>query len=373
MVATRRIAPPPLQLEDDNTRYGRNLLHNRAVENSTIFAQMYETDWRSLIIIVACINLIRYLFSALLIAFSFHELENLENASRPSKRTVMFATVGLLYIGTGLIEVCGIVSVALRRLRLIRIYVHMAFASALVVTSTGVLVAFAYFEFAEDVVNQCVSIASTGKIVVKLLYQRTSGKIPTLSAQDAQTQCYNAWSSESSSQIFYVFAFYFLPSAFTCLLVYAYYRQCTDPYHPASLCLQMVAGSGRHPYTRVPREGEYASPYHSPLLNAVVSHQHPAGFNSRRSDSRFSAGYSTRRRSALSTNSMSGKRSARRARVGWFSRVHQNGSKASLNSSSFSVATVSPGVPSYGDITGGHLGYAYEMPYNTGNSEGKYT
>lgn len=70
----------------------------------------------------------------------------------------------------------------------------MAFASALVVTATGVLVAFAYFEFAvrpllllilsfrtlgpsflqEDVVKQCVSIANHGKIVVKLLYVSNS-------------------------------------------------------------------------------------------------------------------------------------------------------------------------------------------------------
>ncbi|KAJ3879379.1 hypothetical protein F5051DRAFT_402976 [Lentinula edodes] len=378
MVATRRIPPPPLQLEDDNTRYGRQLLQSRVVEKDSFFAQVYETDWRKLIIIVASINLIRYFFSALLIAFSFNELEQVDNALHSRKRTAIFATVGLMYVSTGLVEIFGIVSTVMRRLRLIRIYVHLAFGSALAVTITGVLVAFAYFEFAEDVVNQCVSIANKGKIVVKLLYQRNADTLvnPAFSPEDAQRQCFNAWSSESSSQILYVFTFYFLPSAFTSLLVYTYYRQCTDPYHPATLCSQMAAESGGHPYTRVPAPGGYVSPYFSPLHLNVVSQQRSSGANSGNSraaaDSRSSPGFSNRRRSALATNSTSGRRSARRARVNWFSKP-RNYSKVSLNSSTLSASGLSPGPPSF---NGGHLGYAYEMPYgqplNSTKSDGKY-
>ncbi|GAV99589.1 hypothetical protein LENED_001053 [Lentinula edodes] len=378
MVATRRIPPPPLQLEDDNTRYGRQLLQSRVVEKDSFFAQVYETDWRKLIVIVASINLIRYFFSALLIAFSFNELEQVDNALHSRKRTAIFATVGLMYVSTGLVEIFGIVSTVMRRLRLIRIYVHLAFGSALAVTITGVLVAFAYFEFAEDVVNQCVSIANKGKIVVKLLYRNADTLVnPAFSPEDAQRQCFNAWSSESSSQILYVFTFYFLPSAFTSLLVYTYYRQCTDPYHPATMCSQMAAESGGHPYTRVPAPDGYVSPYFSPLyLNVVVSQQRSSGANSGNSraaaDSRSSPGFSNRRRSALATNSTSGRRSARRARVNWFSKP-RNYSKVSLNSSTLSASGLSPGPPSF---NGGHLGYAYEMPYgqplNSTKSEGKY-
>ncbi|KAJ3982954.1 hypothetical protein F5890DRAFT_1526466 [Lentinula detonsa] len=379
MVASRRIPPPPLHLEDDNTRYGRQLLEARVVEKDSFFAQVYETDWRKLMIIVASINLIRYLFSALLIGFSFKELEQIDDALHSRKRTAIFATVGLMYVSAGLVEIFGIVSTMMRRLRLIRIYVHLAFGSALAVTGTGVLVAFAYFEFAEDVVKQCVSIANTGKIVVKLLYQRNSDKLsdPSFSSEEAQRQCFNAWSSESSSQILYVFTFYFLPSAFTCLLVYTYYRQCTDPYHPATMCSQMAAGSGRHPYVRVPAADGYVSPYFSPLyLNVVVPQQRSTGANSGNgraiADSRSSAGYANRRRSAVATNSTSGRRSARRARVNWFSKP-RNYSKVSLNSSTLSASGLTPGPPSF---NGGHLGYAYEMPYgqalNSAISEAKY-
>lgn len=369
MVATRRI-PPPLQLEDDNTRYGRQLLQSRVVEKDSFFSQVYETNWRKLVIVVASINLIRYFFSALLIALSFKELETIDDALHSRKRTAIFATVGLMYIGTGLIELFGIVSTAMRRLRLIRIYVHMAFGSVLAVTVTGILVAFAYFEFAEDVVKQCVSIASTGKIVVKLLYRRTPDKHPITSAQDAQMQCFNAWSSESSTQILYVFVFYFLPSACTCLLMYIYYRQCTDPYHPATLCSQMAA-SGRHPYTRVPPVAGYVSPFFSPLnVNVVGPHQRTTGANS--SESRSSAG-SSRRRSALTTTSMSGRRSAHRGRVNWFTKFPRNYNRVSSNCSSLSAVTLSPGPPSY---NGGHLGYAYDLPYGqalvSASSEGKY-
>ncbi|KAJ3934331.1 MAG: hypothetical protein NXY57DRAFT_959162 [Lentinula lateritia] len=313
-------------------------------------------------------------------AFSFNELEQVDNALHSRKRTAIFATVGLMYVSTGLVEIFGIVSTVMRRLRLIRIYVHLAFGSALAVTITGVLVAFAYFEFAEDVVNQCVSVANRGKIVVvKLLYQRNADTLvnPAISPEDAQRQCFNAWSSESSSQILYVFTFYFLPSAFTSLLVYTYYRQCTDPYHPATMCSQMAAASGGHPYTRVPAPDGYASPYFSPLyLNVVVSQQRSSGANSGNSrtaaDSRSSPGFPNRRRSALATNSTSGRRSARRARVNWFSKP-RNYSKVSLNSSTLSASGLSPGPPSF---NGGHLGFAYEMPYgqplNSTKSEGKY-
>ncbi|KAJ3764489.1 hypothetical protein EV360DRAFT_65491 [Lentinula raphanica] len=373
MVATRRIPPPPLHLDDDNTRFGRQLLQARVVEKDSFFAQVYETDWKKLIIIVASINLIRYLFSAFLIAFSFKELEQIDDAYHSRKRTAIFATVGMMYVSTSIVEVFGI-----RRLRLIRIYVHLAFGSALAVTGTGVLVAFAYFEFAEDVVKQCVSIADTGKIVVKLLYRDTDKlSVPSFGPEEIQRKCFNAWSSEASSQILYVFAFYFLPSAFTCLLVYTYYRQCTDPYHPATMCSQMAANSGRHPYTRVPAADGYVSPYFSPLyLNVVVPHQRSTGAHSGNgralSDSRSSAGLNTRRRSALSVNSNSGRRSARRARVNWFSKPRAY-SRVSLNSSSLSASGMTPGPPSF---NGGHLGLAYEMPYNqvldSATSEGKH-
>ncbi|KAJ3722736.1 hypothetical protein DFJ43DRAFT_1158365 [Lentinula guzmanii] len=391
MVASRRIPPPPLHLEGNInlfstfhlivlravcSSYGvyQSVLEARVVEKDSFFAQVYETDWRKLMIIVASINLIRYLFSALLIGFSFKELEQIDDALHSRKRTAIFATVGLMYVSAGLVEIFGI-----RRLRLIRIYVHLAFGSALAVTGTGVLVAFAYFEFAEDVVKQCVSIANTGKIVVKLLYQRNTDKLsdPSFSSEEAQRQCFNAWSSESSSQILYVFTFYFLPSAFTCLLVYTYYRQCTDPYHPATMCSQMAAGSGRHPYVRVPAADGYVSPYFSPLyLNVVVPQQRSTGANSGNgraiADSRSSAGYTNRRRSAVATNSTSGRRSARRARVNWFSKP-RNYSKVSLNSSTLSASGLTPGPPSF---NGGHLGYAYELPYgqalNSAISEVKY-
>jgi len=375
MVATRRI-PPPLQLDDDNTRYGRQLLQSRVMEKDSLFSQVYETNWTKLIIIVASINLIRYLFSALLIALSYKELETIDNALHSRKRTAIFAVVGLMYVITGLIEVFGIVSTAMRRLRLIRVYVHMAFASALVVTATGVLVAFAYFEFAEDVVKQCVSIANSGKIVVKLLYQRASH--PAISAQETQMRCFNAWSSESSSQILYVFAFYFLPSAFTCVLIYIYYRQCTDPCHPGTLCSQMAA-SGRHPYTRVPPVAGYVSPFFSPLNpNVVVPHQRTVGaYSSSHNNgaaSRSSAGSNANRRRSAPTTMSSGRRSARRGRINWFSKFPgRNYSKVS-SSSSMSAATLSPGPPSF-NTNGGYLGYgAYEIPYGqalaTANSEG---
>ncbi|KAF5351465.1 hypothetical protein D9757_012056 [Collybiopsis confluens] len=378
VLASRRI-PPPLQLEDDNTRYGRHLLQSRIVEKDSFFAQVYETDWRKLIIIVASINLIRYFFAALLVAFSFNDWKQLDDALHSRKRTAMFTAVGLMYAGATLTEVFGIIGIALRRLRIIRIYVHLAFASALIVTGNGILVAFAYFEFAEDVVNQCIAIASSGKIVVKLLYQRNMSEShhrALFTAEDAQMQCYNAWASESSSQILYVFAFYFLPSAFVCFLVYTYYRQCIDPYHPATLCSQMVSESGKN-YTRVP-PAEDPSPYFSPLyLNMIHPQQHISNANAnspihRSGESRSSAGYRSRRNLPSAS---SGYRSARRSRVNWFART--NNSRTSLNSSALSVATLSPGLPSYGRGAGGaHLGFAYEMPYGqglySGNSEGKY-
>jgi uncharacterized membrane protein YgcG len=357
MVANRRTPPPPLQLEDDNTRYGRHLLLSRVVEKDSIFARVYEKDWRTFIIIATSVNLILYLFSALQAAISLSELEEIEDAVHSRKRTAVFLAVGLTYVGTALVELFGLVSTVMRRLVLIRVYVHMAFASALVVTGAGVLVSYAYFEFAEDVVSQCVSIANTGKIVVKLLYRHApqSPHKAIFTAEDAQRQCFNAWSAESSSQIIYVFVSYFLPSAFTCLLVYTYYRQCTDPYHQATMCSQMAAGNDRRPYTRVSRATGSVSPYFSPFyLNVVV---HRPGANSpndgRGGDSRSSARSSNRLRrsgpSARNSYSFSGKRSARRARVNWFARSH---GRVSLNSSS-SAATVSPGPPSFG---GGHLG-----------------
>lgn len=72
-------------------------------------------------------------------------------------------------------------------------------------------------------------------------------------------ECIKAWTSESVTQALSVFILSLLPSIAFYLLAYIYYRQASDPQHPANLCL-----SGQSSAVRM---DAYPEANYSPLYN----------------------------------------------------------------------------------------------------------
>ncbi|KAG7445264.1 uncharacterized protein BT62DRAFT_186612 [Guyanagaster necrorhizus] len=139
-------------------------------------------------------------------------------------------TLGVVFFAACLIEIFGIVSSVTRQLTLVRIYVDLAFLSAVLLAAVGVLDAIAYFAFADDIIEECISLSSRGALDVKSLFRGSAWpRQPILYVEDAQRQCVNAWSKHASSEVLSILFFYLLPSTFSYLLAYTYHRRMPAP------------------------------------------------------------------------------------------------------------------------------------------------
>jgi len=238
--------PPPLQLHHDNTRPGLRpeLQSQRRVQPESksqagyyaqvaAFAtQVYQANWKNLVVAVAIVNALRFFVSAIT---AFQDVDVDAKTHRIPKLGRITLALGALYFVTAIIQVYGALSACLQRLTLIRVYVYLAFLSALLITTTGFISAIEYFMLAEDLISECVSLAVSGSWISKTIFRGklSHGKVP--STRVAQEQCIAAWSHGSISHVLAVFAFYLIPAVVFFFLAYTYYRQTIDLTHSACL------------------------------------------------------------------------------------------------------------------------------------------
>jgi len=316
--------------------------------------EMYRANWRPFIIGVAAINALRFLLTAHN-AFQDVHVDNTQNV--PTLAAISTA-LGAMYAITAVIDIFGVVSASLQRLNFIRIYAHLAFISAFLVTVAGVMATFTYFMFAEDLVKECASLAAEGKLDAKSLFRGAPWPaIRTLSGDAAKAKCLNAWSDEAFSQVLAVFFFSLIPSLVYFCLAYTYYRQVTDPLHPASLC--------RHPHGRgsAIRMEAYPGGSSSPMYHAY-SDGHPVTLASSLGSKRPSAqDPSPQKKTATSKTPAKSAKSAKSRPTALTATSKPQASPRSFAPSfvidSASTYTMSPGPPSFGP----KVGISYP-PYN---------
>ncbi|KAK0460673.1 uncharacterized protein EV420DRAFT_1641212 [Desarmillaria tabescens] len=196
------------------------------------FSRICETDLRWLVIAVTVINFFRLSYSlkyALLNSASqlnaFHDAD-VDSSHQVMKLGTVSITLGVVFFATCLIEIFGTVSAVTRQLTLIRIYVDLTFLSAVSLAAAGVINAIAYFAFADDIIEECKSLASSGDLGLKSLFRGSPWQTrPIFYSEEARTQCGNAWSNHASSEILSILFFYLIPSTFSYLLAYTYHRQ----------------------------------------------------------------------------------------------------------------------------------------------------
>lgn len=82
-------------------------------------------------------------------------------------------------------------------------------------------------------------------------------------------ECLFAWSDDSISQIISTFLFYLLPATLYFILAYTYYRQTTDPSHPANLCTHSVTRGSAIRMQAIPGDSNSTQYPYSPLYNNV--------------------------------------------------------------------------------------------------------
>jgi len=141
----------------------------------------------------------------------------------------------------------------LQRLSLIRIYLYLKFLASVLITCAGVLNGVSYFLFAEEMMWECISLATEGRGYEKSLFRGRPwpGSVFPLRRIDARKQCAYAWVHQSWSQIASVFLFSLIPAIIYYVMVYTYYRQTVDPKHHANLQSNERQAGGEAAYSQV--------------------------------------------------------------------------------------------------------------------------
>jgi len=229
MVAHR---PPPLVLKYDNFRLSvSSPMAQVQQRKKTFFQKLYRANWRKAVIAVALLNAIRFLLSA---SNAFQDAI-VDHVVHHDGLGQMSLIICLLYTVVSLIEIFGVICIFMGRLSLACAYTYLTFVSALFVSVAGVIAAVMFFGFAEEIILECTSLATRGKLHLRSTFQGEPWPIKRLSPKRAYKLCLIAWSRETTFQAASLFLCTLLPTALCVFIVYTYYRQVTDPTHKACL------------------------------------------------------------------------------------------------------------------------------------------
>ncbi|KAF4613171.1 hypothetical protein D9613_010896 [Agrocybe pediades] len=249
------IRPPPLQLKLDN-RFPHPV-RTPSVPKETFVSQLYKASWKNPIIaeeerlssIHPAIDV--FILDAFLLVSTVYDLHMLlyynagqdaivdrrEGAENLHKVSIALC---VMYAIALVIEIYGIIGVSMQRLKLIRAYLYLTLFGSFLITVAGTLKGVSYFIFAEDLMYECVSLATEGRTFEKSLFRGHiwPGTVFAVSKRFARKHCLSAWVHHSWSEVASVFLFSLAPAVIYYILVHTYQRQTIDPNHHANLLHQ---------------------------------------------------------------------------------------------------------------------------------------
>jgi len=240
--------PPALQLKFDN-RFPFPVKSPKLSKPTASFvSQLYKANWKNPIIAVAGLNTLRYVFAA----HNAFQDAAVDNSEESDNLFLVSLALGAMYIIASVIEIYGVVSVSMQRLNMIRIYLYFALVACVMVVSAGVLNGISYFTFADELMLECVSLATEGRGYQKSLFRDRPWPVSVfpLAVYEARKQCVYAWVHQSWFQVSSVFLFSVFPAMIYFGLVYTYYRQTVNRNHSA--CLINTYGDDRTNHRSAP-------------------------------------------------------------------------------------------------------------------------
>ncbi|KAK0194640.1 hypothetical protein F5146DRAFT_446347 [Armillaria mellea] len=208
--------PGPLY---DSFYSGRPLMRS-----GRFLSRVCETDVRWLAFAVTLINFFRLSYSTL---NAFHDAD-VDSSHGATKLGTVSITLGVVFFAACLIEIFGIVCAVTRQLALIRVYVDLTFISGVSLAAAGIIDAIAYFAFADDIIEECQSLATSRVFGPKSLFRGSPWPTHAILYTENATQCNKAWSNHASNEILAILFFYLIPSTLSYLLAYTYHRQTHD-------------------------------------------------------------------------------------------------------------------------------------------------
>jgi len=206
------------------------------VPKETFVSQLYKASWKNPIIAVAGLNGLRFAYAAYNAGQDaiVDRREGAENLHKVSIALCVMYAIALV------IEIYGIIGVSMQRLKLIRAYLYLTLFGSFLITVAGTLKGVSYFIFAEDLMYECVSLATEGRTFEKSLFRGHiwPGTVFAVSKRFARKHCLSAWVHHSWSEVASVFLFSLAPAVIYYILVHTYQRQTIDPNHHANLLHQ---------------------------------------------------------------------------------------------------------------------------------------
>jgi len=339
--------PPPLALSHDNmsSNPGKFAAPRRPAQTHVLhepgplkefWNEIYQADWKNLVIAVAGMNAIRFLIHATT-SFTNGEADKIFHAP---KLAHVSCVLGVLYLIIAVIQVFGVFGIITKRLILIRTYVYLSSLSALLMVVAGFTSGVTFFILSDDLIHECVTLAVVGSLQTKSLFKGKAFKWSNPTPSIAKTHCIAAWGRSSVSQVLSIFLFSVFPAILFFLLGFVYYRQVTDPEHTANLLGYKPKATANPPPVPDTRRS------HQPAVPAIHINGTPV-------DPDFAAG------SRGLARPIKGKG---RDRISIKQKRNTMSMERSLSRtpSSNSPYAISPGPPSYEDVTReARLGFGY--------------
>jgi len=247
-------------------------------QKKSFLQKLYKVNWRKVVIAVALLNAIRFFLSA---SNAFQDAI-VDHVDHQYGLAQMSLAICLLYLIVAVIETFGVVCIFTHRLALVRIYTYLAFGSAFLVGVAGVIGAVIFFGFSDEIIGECASLATKGKLHLRSTFQGQPWPIKRLGAKKAYKLCVAAWAHESSFQAISLFVCTIIPTVICLSIVYTYYRQVTDRNHNACLLSSVpptgrggiqLEGGNRGNYARVGITSARQAPHTSTQRRRVVPSQ----------------------------------------------------------------------------------------------------
>ncbi|KAF9495206.1 hypothetical protein BDN71DRAFT_895151 [Pleurotus eryngii] len=251
MSTHRMVRPPPLHLRFDN-RYSHPALRRTELRCPTlscppVFSRIYTLSWRVPVILVSSLNILRYLNSAQISAFSdFHVDKHLDF----SELAILSYVTAIIYITLCTVELFGsVVNLLPRRLHLIETYTRLVDISAILVAVAGLTHSGTYLVYKDELIGECVRSSVHDEGLLRSTFRLNPW--PT-SNNNRAVDCTSAYAADILTHLLAFPIYFLLPMILQLIIAHTYYRQSTDPLHKSNLCHQYQHPNS-HTATHPPR------------------------------------------------------------------------------------------------------------------------
>ncbi|PFH50824.1 hypothetical protein AMATHDRAFT_60266 [Amanita thiersii Skay4041] len=202
---------------------------------------------------------------ALIMATGYLRNYNVDRVDDIRQLATLCLAQGIMYMGVFAIELYGLISAILNKQRLVRVYAYASIISVLTVMAGNLWDIVIHFKLKNEIIKLCSELLDDHEVIYFGLFGPQV--YYTISQDDANRYCRQAWNHDSWSDIVYFIIISLVSIMFT-VVAFSYLHQLMDP--------TSAANAGRAPSSQARINGYpsyYNPPYNMPY-NGPYDGQH---------------------------------------------------------------------------------------------------